>query len=1367
MATANYFIPPELRKHVQLIKELPEIVADTVTDPDTYAALNELLNPVKWIESAGQKSGKFFESGGKDIESGAEALIETLGLAAGPMAQKYASTLAPMVSRGVGSGVKSLQELVMPLGATDDVAKKVPQKEGISRRDFIAGGTALGTLAGLKQAGDLLPPTKGIKAAAKTPLASTIKALNSVKSNYKKVSNEQKLIDESILRLKTKNKYAVNTSKEKIEIKKLEKLYDTTEMKVIKSVDSMEEKISSLVSSLLKQSKKDLMRLNDDQLKSLRGHLTDNYYYSGFSTTKYVKFAPSDEFNTLYKTPVDPKNFFKSDLADKTRMRKLSSSKESSEKTDYEKIVLRVDEVLEERGLTTIEDVNKLKTLALRIPGEVGEYNQGGLTTDEHTQQAFNQGGYGIAGKFTSDTGVSAAKEKGNFEGFGYKGEAKEAPAETKPYGQVTGDPSKDKSESTVSVDKTVKPLTPAPFQKEQFDQYKKVSPEIYPDLKFKQTDKDGPLGYMGQPTGQTLKQRQEEVKRTKKLASLSETKSMAAGRVKNSVFNRLKRISKSFFGPSGRGGKNEIFEDPKNITDVQESMEYWKIKAPMIRSVIESGFLINAPSDLQTFNFNEETGEYDLGKNKFVGNLDQENPLQVETIHKFYTQATGAKTVEELDIYNPKSSWFWCSAFIHDILTKVGAKPLETYDSYDRARARKYINYGEKIADVDKNKKIDLSRLKTGDILIIGDPETLINSPKGSETIGAITHLTIYVGPEIEKAFGYDYGGDDLRPVDYFLGLGGNQRSKRSLAEVNIKPFHISEIVGVRRINEVTPEMKKQLAKDNPNYAEFIKTSSATPQDYVVKSGDNLDKIAKQFNTTVERLQELNGIENPNEIYVDQNIKLFNQGGLTMEQQMSLFQEGGMKDDGMDVDPVSGNDVPPGSLAKEVRDDIPAQLSEGEYVVPADVVQYYGVKFFEDLRMEAKRGLAEMDATGRIGGEPMSMTMIAIGGAEEEQKERQKKALGGIVGFDNGGGVSKDMAEVQKYGSFNPYNFSVVGGTPFSPIARTGQSMGITTGDTHSKMFYHPDGRVQAVPGKMVTVNGKQKFLPNTQYAEFTESPWSDTPPSQAKAQETQAPKEDREDKNRSPFDAEAQRLQNENSLKISADRLKIPLETYAKLSIGKRFKLMGEEFKAMRGNEVDRDKINAILEDEDTGFDLSSVTKLLGGLVASFTGNPLIAVGARILGGILSGDDTDDAPTTSPSTVRSSGSSGPVATSTVFDSLAQASKAGFHGQNVNIKGKGVQKVEFADPKFDAAMKKESSDREDKSEARKKLAENIKSSRAGTQTGSTSQTTTSVKEDDFSKYPGVPDELNKGGLINKPKRNPKKPRGKGLGNRK
>lgn len=98
-------------------------------------------------------------------------------------------------------------------------------------------------------------------------------------------------------------------------------------------------------------------------------------------------------------------------------------------------------------------------------------------------------------------------------------------------------------------------------------------------------------------------------------------------------------------------------------------------------------------------------------------------------------------------------------------------------------------------------------------------------------------------------------------------------------------------------------------------------------------------------------------------------------------EDQMSnLFEEGGIADDGMNVDPVSGNEIPPGSMAQEVRDDVPAQLSEGEYVVPADVLRFYGVKFFEDLRAEAKQGMMQMEADGRIGGEP-----VPAGGPEQE----------------------------------------------------------------------------------------------------------------------------------------------------------------------------------------------------------------------------------------------------------------------------------------------------------------------------------------------------------------------------------------------
>jgi hypothetical protein len=91
------------------------------------------------------------------------------------------------------------------------------------------------------------------------------------------------------------------------------------------------------------------------------------------------------------------------------------------------------------------------------------------------------------------------------------------------------------------------------------------------------------------------------------------------------------------------------------------------------------------------------------------------------------------------------------------------------------------------------------------------------------------------------------------------------------------------------------------------------------------------------------------------------------------MDEQMEMA----FGDEGERVDPVSGNEVPTGSLPEEVRDDIPAQLSEGEYVVPADVVRYYGVKFFEDLRSEAKTGFNQMQANGRIGGEPMGMEVV------------------------------------------------------------------------------------------------------------------------------------------------------------------------------------------------------------------------------------------------------------------------------------------------------------------------------------------------------------------------------------------------------
>ena len=80
------------------------------------------------------------------------------------------------------------------------------------------------------------------------------------------------------------------------------------------------------------------------------------------------------------------------------------------------------------------------------------------------------------------------------------------------------------------------------------------------------------------------------------------------------------------------------------------------------------------------------------------------------------------------------------------------------------------------------------------------------------------------------------------------------------------------------------------------------------------------------------------------------------------------LFAEGGMNDDGGTVDPVSGNAVPPGAMQNEVRDDIDAKLSEGEFVIPADVVRYIGLERLMKLRDEAKQGLARMAEIGQMG---------------------------------------------------------------------------------------------------------------------------------------------------------------------------------------------------------------------------------------------------------------------------------------------------------------------------------------------------------------------------------------------------------------
>jgi len=121
----------------------------------------------------------------------------------------------------------------------------------------------------------------------------------------------------------------------------------------------------------------------------------------------------------------------------------------------------------------------------------------------------------------------------------------------------------------------------------------------------------------------------------------------------------------------------------------------------------------------------------------------------------------------------------------------------------------------------------------------------------------------------------------------------------------------------------------------------------------------------------------------------------------MALNKQMELFDDGGLLQEGGSIDEESGNDVPVGSLKEEVRDDIPAQLSEGEFVMPADVVRYHGLDKMMALRDEAKSGLQRMDDMGQMGnaeeaiipdGVPFDMNDLEV---EDEPMEMQ---VGGFV---------------------------------------------------------------------------------------------------------------------------------------------------------------------------------------------------------------------------------------------------------------------------------------------------------------------------------------------------------------------------------
>ena len=238
----------------------------------------------------------------------------------------------------------------------------------------------------------------------------------------------------------------------------------------------------------------------------------------------------------------------------------------------------------------------------------------------------------------------------------------------------------------------------------------------------------------------------------------------------------------------------------------------------------------------------------------------------------------------------------------------------------------------------------------------------------------------------------------------------------KKPWTEKGLNAFLVKEMNKIKD-GEVFEKMKivrRKLAKQGYTHVPYINNvedrkniSYAMLVDRPEGGGVNSSAVIRYKDAEFDPLEKFN-----------RNAK-YAQGGVAMKDQMEMsFALGGVAET---VDPVSGNDVPPGSLPVEVRDDIPARLSEGEYVVPADVVRFFGVKFFEDIRMQAKMGLQQMEEDGRIGGEPVEMASADVDIDSLIDAEMSSMNEGGLMsGYANAGSVVGRRGVGSSYGGRN-----------------------------------------------------------------------------------------------------------------------------------------------------------------------------------------------------------------------------------------------------------------------------------------------------------------------------------------------------------
>ena len=99
--------------------------------------------------------------------------------------------------------------------------------------------------------------------------------------------------------------------------------------------------------------------------------------------------------------------------------------------------------------------------------------------------------------------------------------------------------------------------------------------------------------------------------------------------------------------------------------------------------------------------------------------------------------------------------------------------------------------------------------------------------------------------------------------------------------------------------------------------------------------------------------------------------------------------------------DPVSGNTAPIGAKPSEVRDDIDVRVSEGEFIINAQTVRYFGEDFFNELQNAAAEGFDRIKEGDEL---PFRDDELDV----EEEEMPQGFAEGGVVPEPVGGGYGQ-----------------------------------------------------------------------------------------------------------------------------------------------------------------------------------------------------------------------------------------------------------------------------------------------------------------------------------------------------------------------